>query len=391
MKKIIFVLTLVVEASLCSLCAQPARSRVQNNRNGNPATSRRTTTNNNRRTTNRSANKTTDTPAFSRAELMFPTAVDVPAEVDWRRDLYRELDLTKDANAALYYPVQQQGKQLNLFTLLFKLFRDDKIPVYEYYSEREDFSAARRMKFKDFLSKFDINSETQGSTIKVDDSDIPSAQVLSYYVKESSYYDQNTATYHSRITALCPVLHEDYGFGSDLPTYVDEENEEGAEEELPAPTATKKPMFWVKYDDIATYLSSHTIMTSNVNNAATMSMADFFATNKYKGTIYMTNNMQGKLLTEKVKPSEIKKEQARIEKEMKDFEEHIWKTPVDSAELARRDSIAKLQIKKKAVVTNTRRGQTSTGNTTVQNSTKKEKAPKTSSSGPRVSARRQRH
>ena len=391
MKKILFVLTLVVEASLCSLCAQPAQSRVQNNRNANSATNRRTTTNNNRRTTtNRNANKSADAPAVSRAELMFPTAVDVPVEVDWRRDLYRELDLTKDANAALYYPVQQQGKQLNLFTLLFKLFRDDKIPVYEYYSEREDFSAARRMKFKDFLSKFDIASETQGNAIKVDDSDIPSAYVLSYYVKESSYYDQNTATYHSRVTALCPVMHEDYGFGSDLPTFGDEENEEGAEEEEPAPTATKKPMFWVKYDDIEKYLSSHTIMTSNVNNAATMSMADFFATNKYKGTIYMTNNMQGKLLAEKAKPSEVKKEQARIEKEMKDFEQHIWATPIDSAELARRDSIAKLQIKKKAVVTNTRRGQTSTGNATVQSSAKKEKAPKVSS-GPRVSARRQRH
>ena len=121
-------------------------------------------------------------------------------------------------------------------------------------------------------------------------------------------------------------------------------------------------------------------------------MADFFDTNKYKGTIYMTNNMQGKLLAENVKPSEVKNEQARIEKQMTDFEQHIWTTPVDSAELARRDSIAKLESSKKRTVasSDTRRGTSSTGNTTVQKSNTKEKKVK-SPSAPRVSVRRQRH
>ena len=56
-----------------------------------------------------------------RAQISFPTAVDMPEEVVWRRDIYRELDLSKDANAGLYYPVEPQGKQLNLFTYIFKL------------------------------------------------------------------------------------------------------------------------------------------------------------------------------------------------------------------------------------------------------------------------------
>ena len=49
-----------------------------------------------------------------RAQISFPTAVEMPEEVVWRRDIYRELDLSKDANAGLYYPVEPQGKQLNL-------------------------------------------------------------------------------------------------------------------------------------------------------------------------------------------------------------------------------------------------------------------------------------
>ncbi len=385
MKKILSILILaVVQSVLVASVAQPAKSRLQGNQSN-----KNTKTNTVRRA---KSDNNTKTQTYSRAELMFPTAVDVPEEVDWRRDLYRELDLTKDENAALYYPVQPQGNQINLFTLLFRLFNTGKIPVYEYYSEREDFSNERRMHFKDFLEKYAIYYEIQGNTIKVDNSDIPSSQVLSYYVKESSYYDQKTATYHSRVTALCPVLHESSDFGSSSSYYGREEDEEGETAE-PEIASTKKPMFWVRYDDIVPFLSGNTIMTSNINNAATMSMADFFATNKYKGTVYMTNNMQGKLLNEYAKDGNVKKEQEKIEKEMVDFENHIWTTPVDSAELARQDSIAKLQnTKRKNITSNTRRGESSTGNTTVQNSSTKEKKSKSSgSSSPRVSVRRQRH
>ena len=60
-----------------------------------------------------------------RAQISFPTAVDMPEDVVWRRDIYREIDLTKDENAGLYYPVQPEGKQMNLFTYIFKLAQNN--------------------------------------------------------------------------------------------------------------------------------------------------------------------------------------------------------------------------------------------------------------------------
>ena len=56
-----------------------------------------------------------------RAQISFPTALDVPEDVVWRRDIYREINLEQDANAGLYYPVEPKGKQVNLFTYIFKL------------------------------------------------------------------------------------------------------------------------------------------------------------------------------------------------------------------------------------------------------------------------------
>lgn len=38
------------------------------------------------------------------AYRQFPTAQAMPQNVAWRRDLYRKLDLNKEANATLYYP-----------------------------------------------------------------------------------------------------------------------------------------------------------------------------------------------------------------------------------------------------------------------------------------------
>ena len=45
--------------------------------------------------------------------------------------------------------------------------------------------------------------------------------------------------------------------------------------------ATQYPLFWVKYSDLEPYLNRQTVMTSNLNNAATMSVDDYFTTNKY--------------------------------------------------------------------------------------------------------------
>lgn len=345
------------------MMAQPAKSRVQNSRTA-------------------AARKSSQPQATSRASLMFPTAVDVPESPTWRRDIYRTLDLTKDENAPLYFPTEPQGGNMNLFTLLFRLLNTGKIPAYEYKLDGiEDFQQSNRMHFKDFLERYHIYYEVEGSGIKVDNSDVPSAEVLSFNVKESSYYDQNTATFHSRVVALCPVLHR----ADDFSTRVN-----------------KYPLFWVKYDDVKTYLSGQDVMVSNLNNAAKMSIDDFFSTNHYKGDIYMTTNMQNRSLQQYcATDSLLKKEQTRIEKEMSDFESHIWSTPVDSAEIAKRDSLAALANATKGKKAKVKPTGSSTSaarasqRTVAAKAEKRSKSTKPSgggnSSGPRVSVRRQRH
>ncbi|MCQ2077319.1 MAG: gliding motility protein GldN [Bacteroidaceae bacterium] len=401
MVKKILVLVMALMPTVIAL-AQPQVSRRNTTTQPKSVATTSTPTSNSTKTQATPKKKTAtkvSEPTVDRASIMFPTAVTVPQDVSWRRDIYRALDLTQDANAPLYFPVDPQGDRVNLFTLLFQLLNEGKIPAYKYSLDGlENFNKENRMHFKEFLDDNGIDYEIQGNSIKVEPADIPSALVTRFNIKESTYYDQNTATFHSRVIAICPVIQkaDDFDFGDDSAFDMSDEetSEEGGMDEAVANEPLPKrnmPLFWVKVEDVAPYLSQHMIMTSNYNNAATCSMADFFDTNMYKGTIYMTTNMQNKILQEQyANPKDLKKEQDRIEKQLSDFEKNIWENPVDSAKIAERDSLASLQKKAKKVKVS----KAPKENTEVKKTAKAEKTKSASSSSPstpRVSVRRQRH
>ena len=315
-----------------------------------------------------------------RARLMFPTAVDMPEDVVWRRDIYREIDLNQNANGGLYYPVEPIDKQLNLFTYVFKLALNGYVPVYEYRLDgNELFNDSARVQMKTILDNFHIYYEEKDGKIRVDNSDIPSAEVKLYYLKESAYYDQANSTFHRKVLALCPVMLREDDFGGE---------------------AAKYPLFWVKYSDLAPYLSRQTVMTSNLNNAAMMSMEDYFTLNRYEGKIYKTNNMLGRTLAQYCQTdSAMIKEQERIEGELKAFEEKIFgdKQRKDSLDSISRLSPADIKAARKARKGSDKDATVTTKQKSSSSSsrrTKAAKAPKSSvsSSGTsRVSVRRQRH
>ena len=344
MKKLLLLTMIMMMAG--SALGQPQRSRVQ------PAEQKQ---------------KQNPSSAMSmRAQLTFPTAVEMPEEVVWRRDIYRELDLTEDANAGLYFPVEPQGRQLNLFTYIFKLAQNGYVPVYEYPTDGSDnFSDEAKVEMKTILDNYHIFYEEQNGKLKVDNSDIPSAEVKKYYLKESAYYDQANSSFHIKVLALCPVMLREDDFGGE---------------------STQYPLFWVKYADLEPFLNRQTVMASSLNNAATMSMADYFTLNSYKGKIYKTNNAQGKTLLQLCNgdADKLSAEQKRIEAELAAFHKTIFGDP------AKRDSIDNV------MAVNAKSAKSAK---TKSSSSRSSKAPKAKSSSSkssgsrsaRVTVRRQRH
>ena len=308
-----------------------------------------------------------------RARIMFPTAADMPEDVVWRRDIYREIDLNKDANGGLYYPVEPHDRQVNLFTYIFKLALNGYVPVYEYRLDgNEAFNDSARVQMKTILDNFHIYYEEKDGKIRVDNSDIPSAEVKLYYLKESAYYDQANSTFHRKVLALSPVMLREDDFGGE---------------------AAKYPLFWVRYADLEPYLSRQTVMTSNLNNAATMSMEDYFTLNRYEGKIYKTNNMLGKTLAQYCPTdSALQKEQMKIEAELKAFEQNIFgdKQRKDSLDSIARLSPADLKAARKAKGKDGKKAKTK--NERAKRSKNSSSNSSAASNGAaRVSVRRQRH
>ena len=354
MKRLVFVMMILLTAN--AVMAQPKKRRVlQQTEQQQPQQQQQ-------------KKKSPSSAMSMRAQLSFPTALDIPEEVVWRRDIYRELDLSNDANAGLYYPVEPQGKQLNLFTYIFKLAQNGYIPVYEYPTDGSDnFADENKVQMKTLLDNYHIFYEEQDGKLKVDNSDIPSAEVKKFYLKESAYYDQANSSFHVKVLALCPVMLRDDDFGGE---------------------ATQYPLFWVKYSDLEPFLNRQTVMASSLNNAATMSMDDFFTLNSYRGKIYKTNNAQGKTLLQLCDgdTAKLSAEQKRIEAELAAFHKTIFGDP------AKRDSLDNLAMQSKG----TKKVKTKSASLKTTKASKARKSSSTSSSSSsnssaRVTVRRQRH
>lgn len=294
----------------------------------------------------------------------FPTAQPMPQQVAWRRDIYRSIDLSKDANAVLYFPTTPQNGQMNLFTFLFKQLLRGQIKAYDYTIDgNENLTEKNMVKAKELMDRYEIFYESKGDKVRVNDADIPSEQVKMYYLKESVYYDQHTASFRHKVTALCPVLVRGSDeFGEQALTY---------------------PMFWVKYDEIAPQLGKLMLMGSNYNNAAMMSADDYFTMNCYKGDIYKTTNLQDKILSNYcTTDTAMRKEQRRIERQLVDFEDRMWgrdsvAMAKEAAEAAKADSLAALEkdspkaLKRRSRTTGRRTSLTAKAEKTSSKSTSK--------------------
>ena len=237
-----------------------------------------------------------------RARSQYTAQTAMPTEVQWRRDIYRELDLKKEKNAALYYPEQPLGDRVNFFTLVLNLILDGKIKAYEYRLDgNELFTPENELDIENMLDKFYIYyTKDDKGKYKIEPTDIPSP--AKYYIKESNYLDQ-LSNFQTRVTAVCPVLLQS-DFGERLTAY---------------------PMFWLNYDEISPYLGQTQVMTSSYNNTSNMSLDDYFVMRQYEGEIYKTSNLRNVPLSEYCETEEeLQAERARIEKQLRDFQNGLW-------------------------------------------------------------------
>ena len=237
------------------------------------------------------------------------------ADLQWMKVIYRSLDLTKGKNPALYYPEEPNADGENLFFIIMRLLANNKISAYEYLDGREMFTDEFKIKVNEMFDRFHIYyTEAKGSNDKnpiyeFENADIPSNEVLSYFIIEKWEFDTRSNQMKARVEALCPVLHRMDEWGGE---------------------AVKYPMFWVKLNDIRPYMAQQYVFTDDDNNLARYSIDDFFKLNMYSGEIYKTMNLRNQSLRQMFPEDEAYKHaQDSIEQRLRSFNQDLWVPPLE--------------------------------------------------------------
>ncbi len=230
------------------------------------------------------------------------------ADLEWTRTIYRQIDLSKDVNAPLYFPEDVIDGQEHLFRILLSMVVDGRIPAYEYLDGRELFTDKYQINVQEMLDRFGIYYKTEGSgrngsRYVIEEADVPTAQVLNYYIIEKWEFDRRSNQMKVRVEAICPVLNKYGDYGGEA----------------------KYPMFWVKFDQLRPYLAQQYVFLTDDNNLARYSLDDYFNMGMYQGDIYKTKNLRNLSLAQMhPDPDDLKHAQDSIEQRLRSFDKNLW-------------------------------------------------------------------
>lgn len=230
------------------------------------------------------------------------------ADLAYMRQIYRQIDLNKDANTPLYFPEDVIDGQQNLFRIILGLVVDGKVPAYEYLDGREVFTDQYKINIGEMLDRFGIYATESGGSEKnrkyvIEEADVPTGQVMNYYIIEKWEFDNRTNQMKTRVEAICPVLNRSGDFGGEA----------------------KYPMFWVKFDQLRPYLAQQYIFLNDNNNLPQYSLDDYFNLGMYDGEIYKTRNLRNLSMNQLYEdPDDLKRAQDSIDRSLREFGKDLW-------------------------------------------------------------------
>ena len=213
--------------------------------------------------------------------------------------------------------------QENLFRIILRLVVDGKIPAYEYLDGREVFTDQYKVNVADMLDRFGIYhraGEGRGEpAVVIEEADVPTGQVLNYYILEKWEFDRRSNQMKTRVEAVCPVLNQSGDFGGEM----------------------RLPMFWVKFDALRPFLAQQYIFLNDDNNLPQYSLDDYFNLGMYDGEIYKTRNLRNLSMNQMYPdPDDLKRAQDSIDHRLRDYGKNLW-VPTREEYLAQKEAAEK--------------------------------------------------